>query len=314
LFYILAKKLKLDMKNRLTRSPLILLLFIFQMAEAQPMKNAPFDWQGHRGTRGLAPENTIPAFLKALEFPVTTLELDVVVSKDGQLIVSHDPWMQEQICSHPDGTPVDSTDAKKLKIIGLTYAEIKTYDCGRRGNILFPQQVAQPAHKPSLEDMLAAIKAYCFEHELPLPHFNIEIKSQPDWDGVFTPAPEKMAELLLRVAGRPGLKDKVCIQSFDVRALEAVHRLAPDMTTALLVENTDSWKDNLGKLSFQPDIYSPDFKLLRKRYIKKLHKRGIRVIPWTVNTVEEMKRLRRKGVDGIITDYPHLIAKVEAKK
>jgi glycerophosphoryl diester phosphodiesterase len=300
------------MKNHLFFwSTILFTFFAPQMATAQKPTNSTFDWQGHRGARGLAPENTIPAFLKALEFPVTTLEMDVVVSKGGQLIVSHDPWMSEHICSRPDGTPVDFAEAKKLKIMELTYAEIKTYDCGRRGNSRFPKQAAQPAHKPSIDDLLAAVKAYCFEQDLTLPRFNIEIKSRPDWDGVFTPAPEKFAELLLRIVGRPGLKSKVCIQSFDVRALEAVHQLAPEMTTALLVENTVSWKDNLGRLSFRPDIYSPYFKLLRKRHIRKLHKRGIRVIPWTVNTVEDMKRLRRKGVDGIITDYPNLISEVE---
>lgn len=294
--------------------PLILLSFFFYSATAQKMNQESFDWQGHRGTRGLAPENTIPAFLKALEFPVTTLELDVVVSKDSQLIVSHDPWMSHHICSRPDnGTPVDSAEEKTLKILELTYDEIKTYDCGLRGNARFPQQVAQPAHKPSLADMLNAVRGWCIERNKPLPQFNIEIKSRPEWDGVFTPAPEKMVAMLVAFVGAQRLDEKVCIQSFDVRALEAVHWLSPGITTALLVENEDSWKDNLARLSFQPDIYSPYFKLLRKRHIRKLHKRGIRVIPWTVNTVEDIKRMRRKSVDGIITDYPNLITEVAGK-
>ena len=120
-------------------SPLLLLQFFLMMNPSNTELFAQtFDWQGHRGCRGLVPENTIPAFLKALEFPqVKTLELDLAVSKDHELIVSHEPWMSEGICTKPDGTPVLKAEAMSLKIFEMTYDEIKQYDCGSRGNARF---------------------------------------------------------------------------------------------------------------------------------------------------------------------------------
>jgi len=276
------------------------------------MKNTSFDWQGHRGARGLVPENTIPSFLKALEFPqVTTLELDLAVSKDNILIISHEPWMSEQICNKPDGPPVAKSEAMGIKIMELTYDEVKEYDCGSRGNSRFPQQVAMKTHKPSLADLVDEVKKYCFMRKLEMPLFNIEIKSTPAGDGIFTPPVETFARMVVEEVSRLGIKDKTCIQSFDVRALQAVKKLDPGITLALLVENMDSPQKNIERLGFKPDIYSPYFKLLKKKRIKELQAQGIRVIPWTVNSVKAMKKLIRKGVDGIITDYPDLIAEIE---
>ncbi len=271
-----------------------------------------FDWQGHRGCRGLLPENTIPAFLKALEFPqVTTLELDLAVSKDGKLIVSHEPWMSEGICSNPDGTPVPKAAAMDLKIIGMTYEEIKRYDCGSRGNARFPQQQPMPTHKPSLEDVVLAVRQYCEAEKRPMPRFNIEIKSHPQMDGTFTPQVDVFAKLVVAELARLKISELSCVQSFDGRALQAVKKLAPDLTLALLVENKDGFEQNLQLLGFQPNIYSGYYKLLRKRDMKAMHKQGIKVIPWTVNDQKSMKKLRRWKVDGIITDYPNLIAEIE---
>ena len=116
-----------------------------------------FDWQGHRGARGLLPENTIPAFLKALEFPkLTTLELDLAVSKDNQLIVSHEPWMSALICSHPDGRPVEEDEEQELRIYEMTLAQIQAFDCGQRGNANFPEQTPQAVFKPTLEAVVKA--------------------------------------------------------------------------------------------------------------------------------------------------------------
>ncbi len=270
-----------------------------------------FDWQGHRGARGLKPENTIPAFLEALKYPIKTLELDVAVSKDQQLIISHEPWMSHHICSRPDGSPVTEEEAMTLKIMDLTYPEIKEYDCGSRGNERFPQQEKMAVYKPSLSDMVREVKQYCFMRKMEMPHFNIEIKSHPDGDGSYTPTPPVFAKIVLDEITKLGIKDQTCVQSFDVRPLQELRKTAPEVTLALLVENEDSFQENLDRLGFKPDIYSCYYKLLKKKHIKKLHKQGIRVIPWTVNTVKSMKKLRRKGVDGIITDYPNLIAEVE---
>ncbi|MAT53794.1 MAG: glycerophosphodiester phosphodiesterase [Saprospirales bacterium] len=287
------------------------MFFFAKPADAQKPILPEFDWQGHRGCRGLLPENTIPAFLKALEYPVTTLELDLAVSKDRQLIISHDPWMHEGICSKPDGDTVTKSEAKQLKIFEMTYEEIKGFDCGSHGNPRFPQQKPMKVYKPSFRDIVQAVKTWTSELARPLPQFNIEIKSKPAWDNVYTPEPEAFVDLLLEEIEELGIEKNVCIQSFDVRPLQILHRKKPDIKIALLIENMGSIKSNLEKLGFQPAIYSPYYKLLRRRHIRKLHRMGIAVIPWTVNTVKAMKRLRKKGVDGIITDYPNLIEEVE---
>lgn len=291
---------------------LSLAFFIFaNNTEAQKPILPTFDWQGHRGCRGLMPENTIAAFIKALEYPVTTLELDLAVSKDQQLIISHDPWMQEGICSKPSGDTVTKAEARQLKILEMTYEEIKAYDCGSNGNPRFPQQQTLKAHKPSLKDMVNAVKTWAITNNKPLPHFNIEIKSKPEWDLVYTPSPSAFVNLVVKEIDELGIRDKVCIQSFDVRPLQLLHQLHPDIKIALLVENVKGIQYNLKKLGFHPDIYSPYYKLLRAKHIRKLHQMGIAVIPWTVNNAKSMIRLRKKGVDGIITDYPDLIGEVE---
>ncbi len=272
-----------------------------------------FDWQGHRGCRGLLPENTVQAFLKALEFPqVTTLELDVAVSKNHELIVSHEPWMSEGICTKPDGSHVSKSEAMSLKIYGMTYDEIKQFDCGSRGNSRFPEQQPMKVHKPSLEDVVQAVRQYCAANNRTMPRFNIEIKSHPDGDGIFTPKIEDFAKLVVAELNRLKINELTCVQSFDTRAIQAVKRLAPALTIAFLVENKDGYEKNLQLLGFQPNIYSADHQLLRKKDVKALHKMGIKVIPWTVNDVKSMKKLRRWKVDGIITDYPNRI--VEALK
>lgn len=286
------------------------LLLSLQPITAQKMHHdkKAFDWQGHRGCRGLLPENSIPAFLKALEFPaITTLELDLAVSKDHELIISHEPWMSESICTKPDGTPVQKAEAMSLKIMALTYEEIKKYDSGSRGNARFPEQVKMKVHKPSLEDMVAAVREYCKMHDRPLPRFNIEIKSMPQGDSVFTPPIKDFVKLVLAELERLKIKELSCVQSFDVRPLQLIHEIDPSVTLAFLVENMDGVEKNLEKLGFTPQIYSCYYLLLRKKNVEALHEKGMQVIPWTVNSAKAMKKLIRWKVDGIITDYPNLI-------
>ncbi len=277
-----------------------------------PEKAASFDWQGHRGARGLLPENTLPAFLKALEFPqVKTLELDLSVSADSLLVVSHEPWMSHHICSHPDGRPVLEAEEGSLLHFRMPYEEIRKFDCGSRGNARFAQQKAMPAFKPLLSEVVEAVEAYCAEKGREKPRYNIEIKSEPAYDGVKTPAPAEFARLVLEEVTRLGIKERACIQSFDVRPLQALHRMDSTLYTALLIDNPNGVDANLAELGYLPDVYSPYYQLVTANVVATVHARGLKLIPWTVNDTTGMKALIALGVDGIITDYPDLIELVE---
>ena len=141
------------------------------------MSNNSFDLQGHRGARGVFPENTIPAFLYALDLGVTTLEMDVVINAEGKVYISHEPWMSADICSHPDGRKVEEDEARALKIYAMSEEEISRYDCGIRGHSKFPEQQALKVSKPLLSDMFEAVKLRTAETGREPALFNIEIKS-----------------------------------------------------------------------------------------------------------------------------------------
>lgn len=274
-----------------------------------PQSIAPFfDWQGHRGCRGLMPENTIPAFLRAAAIPeVTTLELDLAVSKDNKLIVSHEPWFHPEICRLPNGDTIPQQDAERYLIYQMTQQEIKAWDCGSWGHPRFPQQEKVKAFKPAFRDVVFAVRRA--HQERPI-RWNIEIKSEPAWDGVRHPPVADFARLVVDEIKYLRIDTLCTIQSFDIRALKEVKKLAPYLPLALLVENEQGLQWNLDALGFQPDIYSPYYKFVDQKLVNDCHKRGIRVIPWTVNDKSAMRELRALGVDGIITDYPNLIAEL----
>lgn len=285
---------------------------VLQRTTTSPTKKTPtFDWQGHRGARGLLPENTIPAFLKALEYPVTTLELDVVITKDKQIILSHEPWLSAEICNKADGTAISKEESPKLNMYEMTYAEIQAYDCGSRGNVRFPEQKGMPTTKQTLAEVVQAVEKYVKQNKLQRPSYNIEIKSKPKWDAIYTPLPADFAALVLAEVERLGIAKRMTIQSFDVRALQATRTQKPNMPLVLLIENQDGIAANLETLGFLPDVYSPMHLLLTKEKVSLLHEKGMKVIPWTVNEVKRMQELIEMGVDGIITDYPDKIERVK---
>ena len=271
-----------------------------------------FDLQGHRGARGLAPENTIPAFRRALALGVTTLEMDVVISADGAVVVSHEPWMHPDICTLPSGDPVSNSNAREHNLYQMPYADIEQYDCGRRQHPDFPQQVSQPAVKPRLRDVIAMAEAYVADHDRPPVFYNIEIKSRPEWDGAFHPAPEAFAKRVLAAVHEGAVATRTTIQSFDKRALRATRDLRenqdaePPVQLALLVTDgsADALPDQLDALGFVPTLYSPAHSTVDAALLQAAHDRGLRVVPWTVNDRNTMRRLIRLGVDGLITDYP----------
>ncbi|MEI6410909.1 MAG: glycerophosphodiester phosphodiesterase family protein [Bacteroidota bacterium] len=272
-----------------------------------------FDWQGHRGCRGLMPENSIPAFLKAISIPeVTTLELDFAVSKDSQLVVSHEPWFNPAICRLPNGQEIPSGDKEKYLIYQSTVAEIRAFDCGSWGNTRFPEQQKQKTYKPTFREVVAAVRNADSTRAKNI-QWNVEIKSEPEWDGIRTPPVEEFARIVIAELRALGLEKTAIVQSFDTRALEAMHRQAPEFRLAYLIENISGLDANLKKLSFTPQIYSPNSMLVSKKMVNKCHDLGIKVIPWTVNERSSMQDMINAGVDGLITDYPNLIANSNVK-
>jgi glycerophosphoryl diester phosphodiesterase len=272
--------------------------------------SAGFDLEGHRGCRGLMPENTVPAFLRALELGVNTLELDVVISKDRQVVVSHEPYMNAAFSIKPDGTPVTKAEQKSINLYQLFYVDIKRYDVGSNGNPDFPEQKKIAAWKPLLTDMIREAESYRVAHNLPAFSYNIELKSEPSEYNKSQPEPAPFCELIYQVLTSQKIApERVVIQSFDFAVLRAwkkqtdAGRFARVRMSAL-VENMKSPYVQLQELGFTPDIYSPYFMFLTEDRIKDLHGLGIKVIPWTVNKPDDMIRLKRMGVDGLITDYP----------
>ncbi len=266
------------------------------------------DWQAHRGGKGLAPENSIPAFTYAVTLPyVKTLELDVVVSKDSILVVSHEPWMSSKICLTPDGNEINEAEEKQLNIFQMTLEEIAAYDCGSRRVDGFPDQKKMKTNKPTLENVVKAVSAYAAQRNLEATLFNIEIKSSPEGDNIYHPEPATFASLVISAVNRLRIKERINIQSFDVRALQAVHQQDSTLQLAYLISTSEGLDQDLQKLGFIPNIISPNHELVNADFVKAAHSKGIKVIPWTVNEVGRMKALLELGVDGIITDYPNLI-------
>jgi glycerophosphoryl diester phosphodiesterase len=268
-----------------------------------------FDIQGHRGARGVQPENTIPAFIAGLDSGVTTLEMDVVITKDKLVVVSHEPWMSAAFCTDSLGHPVTEKNEKKLNIYKMTYEQVRKFDCGLRGNKKFPDQAKISVSKPLLRDVILAVENHIKNFSRYEVDYSIEIKSEKGAEGKFQPAPDEFSDLVYDLIDQYLPLDRVVIQSFDFRVLQYWHNKHPEVRLAALVENLKSIDENINELGFRPSIYSPDYKLLDKDEVKHCHALSMRMIPWTVNEVPDMLELKNWNVDGIITDYPALAGK-----
>lgn len=262
------------------------------------------DIQGHRGARGLYPENTITAFLEAVKLGVNTLEMDVVISKDSKVVVSHEAWMNEVFCTRPDGRKVEKNSKEKYNLYEMPYDEIKKFDCGIRGNNEFPFQKKISEHKPLLSEVFIKTEAYIKKNNFRDTFYNIEIKTEPGTEVVFNPEPKKFVELVHHEIMKYNLTHRCRIQSFDTMILEETRRISPKTEIGLLVENEEPLETNLAKLNFTPDTYSPYYQKVNSEMVQALKQRGIKIVPWTVNEIPEMKMMLGLNVDGIITDYP----------
>ena len=288
----------------------IVILFCFMsfMNKEEPQKPS-FDVQGHRGCRGLMPENTIPAMLKAIDLGVTTLEIDVVITKDKKVLVSHEPWFETEITTKPDGSFIKPGESMQYNIYQMNYEDVMKYDVGMKPHPRFPQQQKIKAIKPLLADLFDSVAENMKVRRRPFPFFNIETKCLPAGDGRFHPKPEEFVELLMAVIKEKQLEESVIIQSFDFRTLKYLHEKYPSIKTAMLIEDSDEddFDGQLNRLGYTPEYYSPNHTLVDEKLVKQCHDKGMKIIPWTVNDEKQFKKLKKLGIDGVITDYPDKI-------
>ncbi|KAI9463099.1 hypothetical protein F5148DRAFT_1286230 [Russula earlei] len=261
-----------------------------------------FDKQGHRGCRGLLPENSIPAMQKAVDLGVT-LEMDISFSRDGIAIVSHDQSIPPAIALKPNGDTISKKEAQSLFLYQMVYDTIRRYIFGQKYYPSFPNQQKVRTYIPKLEEVIDSAEAWAQRYHKPLPHYNIETKTTRAGDYILHPPPGQFVELLMKIVKGKHIGSRTIIQSFDVRTLQVLHAKYPYMVTSLLVEGREL-KDNLALLGFTPSIYSPDYRLVNEALVNECHAAGIKIIPWTVNSGKDITQLKEWGVDGIISDYP----------
>jgi glycerophosphoryl diester phosphodiesterase len=302
-------------------------LAVAALAALVPIHAAAFDLQGHRGARGLEPENTIAAFERALAIGVTTLEMDAAVTADGVVIVSHDPTLNPAITRDAQGRFLTG---RGPLIRSSTYAELQAFDVGRidpsssYGRQFATQQGRDGQRLPRLADVFARVKALGADSV----RFDIETKINPTRPDE-TLEPEPFVQALLAVIRDAGMAPRVQIQSFDWRTLQLVQKLEPAIETVYLTSRIDvlesgTWTAGLRLPDFPSvghmvkaaggTIWAPNFTSLSQEALKTAQSLGIKVVPWTVNTQADADRLIEWGVDGLISDYPDRMREVMKKR
>ncbi|MCA2320644.1 glycerophosphodiester phosphodiesterase [Mycobacterium intracellulare] len=266
-----------------------------------------FDLQAHRGGRGEATEQSLRAFARSLELGVSTLELDVVLTRDRQPLVWHDPTIAAEKCA--DTAPAFAADPQypyvgKL-VHELTLAQIRTLDCGRRLDD-FPNAEVVPGNRIAT---LPQVFALADSYRADAVRYNIETKVDAD-----EPEPQEFVDVILAAVRAAGKVERVDIQSFDWRTLPLVHRAEPSIPLVALYNEQIPGDPLIGALTVGADAVSPDYRLVTgKPYVDRAHALGLKVIPWTVDDVDSMRRQIGYGVDGIITDYPTALRGVLAE-
>ncbi len=257
---------------------------------------------GHRGCRGLMPENSIVGFVEAMRLGVDYLEMDVVINGEDQILVSHEPWMSAAICRNAE-TAADIED-RDHSLYKMTQSEIRTYDCGGIHNPDFPDQLKMRVAKPLLAEVVEAVNAFeaGIEHKF---GYAIEVKYEDDWNDRFVPGRERMMHLLLAEIDLLGIGDRVILMSSDSQMLKLANHYKPVLQLGIIVENAIGIYRHVENLGFTPGYYMPYYRVVDQATMEFAKENDIKVVPWTVNDTSEMKKLIDLGVGGIITDYPN---------
>ncbi|SDD75488.1 glycerophosphodiester phosphodiesterase family protein [Niabella drilacis] len=272
-----------------------------------PVKYRHFDMEAHRGGKGLMPENTIPAMLHAIDMGVTTLEMDMQVTRDGQIVVSHDATFNYGFTTTPAGDTLTPEASKKRILYTMTYDSIKKYDVGKKFYAAVPRQQKMAVVKPLLKDLLKATEAYAKKKGVKI-QYNIEIKSNPKGEGVYCPPVAEFTDLAMKTILPFKIGKRMIIQCFDERALKIMHEKYPQVQTSLLIGDKEkrSLDEQLKSLGYTPEYYSPHYSIVTPELVKACHLHKMKIVPWTVDDIENIKKLADMGADGLITDYPDL--------
>ncbi len=268
------------------------------------------DIQGHRGCRGLLPENTIEGFIKAIDLGVNTLELDVVITKDSQVVVSHEPFFNHEITTHPESIEITAENAKDFNIYEMTFDEVRKFDVGSKGNPKFPIQSKIKTYKPTLSALIDTVEQYISLKNLPAVSYNIEIKYDKKEENKYHPTAEVFTKLVYELIIAKGIKERCNVQCFDEKPLNILHKMDASIATAFLVGDTGKVTEKLAKLDYKPTIYSPHFRLVDEGLVQYCHENSIKIIPWTVNDESDITNIIKLGVDGIISDYPDKVIEI----
>lgn len=268
-----------------------------------------FENIAHRGGGGLLPENSIPAILNALDSNATVIEVDVVVTHDGQIVVSHETFISADYCLTGDGREIAKSEEKKLNIYKMTYQEVEEFDCGTKGRKNNTQERV-PVSKPLLSDVIKETERHLKNYTQYEVDYLIELKSNEKGDGINNPSPKAFSDMVYEVLDSYLPMSRVVIQSFDFRILRYWNETYPDVRLSALVASIKASETVLKNLGFSPDVYSPYYRLIRKRTIRNLHSKGIKVFPWTINEEKDMLKMMKWKVDGIITDYPNILNQI----
>ena len=251
---------------------------------------------GHRGCRGYFPENSIIGFQHAVSLGIEGIEWDVVVNKDKQLVLSHEPYFKKEICIQSDGSKID--DENVHNIYTMSQTEIEAFDCGLIGHSKFPEQQKIASTKPLLQTVLSSV-------DLSSVTVLFEIKSNPKEYGISQPYADEFAKIILAELDSFQLKSNIVLMSFDRQVLEALHRIAPEYRKVYLTYlPLRSARKFLQEITFTPYALSMFYPTIRRKKANYLHKKGIQLFAWNVNGEKLIHKLARKGVDGVITDYP----------
>lgn len=277
------------------------------MSPITELTNPDVEVIGHRGHVSAYPENTIEGFLSAVAIGAGALELDLVISADQKVVVSHEPYMKAAYMLTPDGKRINKKKEREYNLFEMSYDSIRKYKSGRITNSKFRMQRQTDAHKPLLDVVIDTVMSFTKNRDLEPVTFFLEIKSDPADYGKFQPQPEEFVTMVMKILEEKKLEDRVVLMSFDSNILHAVKERYPHINVSYLLYRKRI-DEGLKELNFQPEYIGPYHKQLSNtETVTSLQQKGIKVVPWTVNRRRDILKMFGYGVDGIISDHPERV-------